>query len=64
MAWAVDKASFEGDIILDPFMGSGTTGEACVNLRRRFIGIDIEEKYFDAACKRIEIAVKQGRFDF
>jgi site-specific DNA-methyltransferase (adenine-specific)/modification methylase len=53
-----------GDIILDPFMGSGTTGVACVNLRRRFIGIEIEEKYFDIACKRIEIAVAQGQFDF
>jgi DNA modification methylase len=62
--WAVDKVSFAGDIILDPFMGSGTTGVACVNLQRRFIGIEIEEKYFNAACKRIEMAVKQGQFDF
>jgi DNA modification methylase len=45
-------------------MGSGTTGEACVNLRRRFIGIEIEEKYFDVACKRIEIAARQGQFEF
>ena len=42
--------------ILDPFMGSGTTGVACVNLGRKFIGIEIEEKYFDIACKRIEKA--------
>jgi DNA modification methylase len=54
----------EAEIILDPFMGSGTTGVACVNLRRRFIGIEIEEKYFDIACKRIKIAVAQGQFDF
>jgi DNA modification methylase len=53
-----------GDIILDPFMGSGTTGVACVTLRRRFIGIEIEEKYFDVACKRIEMAAAQGQFDF
>lgn len=49
----------EGETILDPFMGSGTTGVACVKLGRRFIGIEIEEKYFDIACKRIEEATKQ-----
>lgn len=42
--------------ILDPFMGSGTTGVACMNLGRKFIGIEIEPKYFDIACKRIEEA--------
>ena len=46
-------------IILDPFMGSGTTGVACANLGRRFIGIEIEPKYFDIACKRIEQAYQQ-----
>ena len=40
--------------ILDPFMGSGTTGVACVRTGRRFIGIEIEEKYFSIAVKRIE----------
>jgi len=45
--------------ILDPFMGSGTTGVACANLGRKFIGIEIEPKYFDIACKRIEIAYSQ-----
>jgi site-specific DNA-methyltransferase (adenine-specific) len=49
----------ESGILLDPFMGSGTTGVACVNLGRRFIGIEINEKYFDIACTRIEEAVKQ-----
>jgi DNA modification methylase len=62
--WAVNKASLEGEIVLDPFMGLGATGVACVNIRRRFIGIEIEEKYFDVACKRIAIAAKQGQFDF
>jgi DNA modification methylase len=57
---AVDKVSFEGDIILDPFMGSGTTGVACVNTLRQFIGIEIEEKYFNVACKRIELARQAG----
>ena len=45
--------------ILDPFMGSGTTGVACVKLGRKFIGIEIEPKYFDIACRRIEQAYKQ-----
>jgi site-specific DNA-methyltransferase (adenine-specific)/modification methylase len=58
------KLSGSPQIILDPFMGSGTSGVACVNLRRRFTGIEIEEKYFDVACKRIELAAKQGQFDF
>jgi site-specific DNA-methyltransferase (adenine-specific) len=47
--------------ILDPFMGSGTTGVACANLGRKFIGIEIEEKYFDIACERIAAAYSQGR---
>jgi len=47
--------------ILDPFMGSGTTGVACVKLGRKFIGIEIEPKYFDIACKRIEAATKEPR---
>jgi DNA modification methylase len=64
ITWAVYKVSFEGDVILDPFMGSGTTGVACVNIRRRFVGIEIVEKYFDIACKRIEMAAKQGQFEF
>ena len=46
---------------LDPFMGSGTTGVACENLGRKFIGIEISEKYFDIACKRVEQATKQQK---
>lgn len=46
--------------ILDPFMGSGTTGVACAKLGRKFIGIEIEPKYFDIACKRIDEAYRQG----
>jgi site-specific DNA-methyltransferase (adenine-specific) len=45
--------------ILDPFMGSGTTGVAAVKLGRKFIGIEIEPKYFDIACRRISDALKQ-----
>ena len=40
-------------------MGSGTTGVACVKLGRKFIGIELEPKYFDIACKRIEEAYRQ-----
>ena len=46
-------------LILDPFMGSGTTGVAAVKLGRKFIGIEIEPKYFDIACRRISEALKQ-----
>jgi len=48
-------------VCLDPFMGSGTTGVACAELNRKFIGIEIEPKYFDIACKRIETAYSQPR---
>ena len=47
--------------VLDPFMGSGTSGVACANLGRSFIGIELEQKYFDIACERIEAAYAQGR---
>ena len=45
--------------VIDPFMGSGTTGVACVNMKKQFIGIEKEQKYFDIACKRIENAQRQ-----
>lgn len=51
----------DAETILDPFMGSGTTGVACANLGRRFIGIEIEPRYFDIACRRIADAYKQPR---
>lgn len=47
--------------VVDPFMGSGTTGVACAKLGRKFIGIEIEPRYFDIACKRIEEAYRQPR---
>ena len=59
MKWAVARASRVDETILDPFMGSGTTGVACVKLGRRFIGIEIEPNYFDIACRRIEAATQQ-----
>jgi DNA modification methylase len=56
----ITRVSLEGDV-LDPFMGSGTTGVACMNLGRKFIGIEIEPKYFNIACERIENAQRQER---
>ena len=53
--------SNENDIILDPFMGSGTTGVACINTNRNFIGIELNEKYFNIAKERIEKA--QNKWD-
>ena len=61
MEWLVNRASLPGETVFDPFMGSGTTGVACVNLGRKFIGCEIEESYFDIARKRIEAALKQPR---
>jgi hypothetical protein len=59
MSELVHLFSANAQTILDPFMGSGTTGVACVKLGRKFIGIEIDERYFDIACRRIEEAYKQ-----
>ena len=61
MEWAIGHVPAPNSLILDPFMGSGTTGVACMNLGRSFIGIEREPKYFDIACRRIEDAQRQGR---
>ena len=50
----------EGQSILDPFMGSGTTGVAATQMRRSFIGVERDPRYFDIACRRIEEAQRQG----
>jgi DNA modification methylase len=57
----IELVSRTRGVALDPFMGSGTTGVACMNLGRKFIGIELERKYFDIACERIENAQRQGR---
>ncbi len=57
MKWCIEQLPPECVVILDPFMGSGTTGVATVKLGRKFIGIEIEPKYFDIACKRIQAAL-------
>jgi DNA modification methylase len=59
MQWVVSHAP--PGVVLDPFMGSGTTGVACVNLNRPFIGIEINPAYFVVACERIRAAYAQGR---
>ena len=61
MVWCIEQAG-NPQTILDPFMGSGTTGVAAVQMGRSFIGIEREPKYFDIACKRIEQAYAQGDF--
>lgn len=61
ITWCVNKFSKAGDTILDPFMGSGTTGVACVQTGRDFIGIEIDPGYFAIAEKRIQEAQAQGK---
>lgn len=50
----IENSSNEGDLVLDPFMGSGSTGVACINTNRKFIGFELDEKYFEIAKERIE----------
>jgi len=52
-----------GECVADPYMGSGTTGVACVQMGRKFIGVEQDPKRFDIACRRIEDAQRQGAFD-
>jgi site-specific DNA-methyltransferase (adenine-specific)/modification methylase len=54
-------ASNKGDMVFDPFMGVGSTGVAALNLGRKFIGIEIDEKYFKAAEKRLKSAASNLR---
>lgn len=61
MRWCIQKIKVPpGGVILDPYMGSGSTGVAAVQMRHPFIGIEIEERYFNIACRRIEEAQRQG----
>jgi len=60
MEWCLSLVS-ESQTIYDPFMGSGTTGIACVRIGKTFTGIERERKYFDIAYKRIEQAYAQGK---
>ena len=61
MRWCIEQAKVPpGGVILDPYMGSGSTGVAAMQMRHPFIGIEIEERYFNIACRRIEEAQRQG----
>ena len=60
MSHIVGTSTKVSQVILDPFMGSGTTGVAAVQMGRQFIGVEREPKYFDIACRRIEDAQRQG----
>lgn len=59
MRWCVSLTT--GTTVLDPFMGSGSTGVAAVEQGRKFIGVEIEKNYFDIACERIEDVQRQMR---
>ena len=62
MARCIINSTDQGDMVLDPFMGSGTTGVAALQNGRRFIGIELEPKYFDIARRRIEAEDRQVSF--
>jgi DNA modification methylase len=64
MRWIIYRTTREGNTILDPFMGSGTTGVACVQTGRNFIGIEIDPDYFKIAERRIKEAQMQPRLEF
>lgn len=59
MIWCVENICPEGGLVLDPFMGSGTTLVACQRLGRQGIGIEIDPNYFEIACKRVDDAARQ-----
>jgi adenine-specific DNA-methyltransferase len=63
MAYIVRLSVRPAGAVLDPFMGSGTTGVACVQLGRKFTGIELDPEYFDIACRRIDEATRQPRLD-
>jgi site-specific DNA-methyltransferase (adenine-specific) len=60
LRWCIDRADTPASI-LDPYMGSGTTGVAAVGMGLKFLGVEIHEPYFNIACERIENAQRQER---
>ena len=56
MRWLIEWWSTPGETVFDPFMGSATTGAAALHLGRKFVGIEIEPRFFEIACKRLEDA--------
>jgi site-specific DNA-methyltransferase (adenine-specific)/modification methylase len=64
MQWLIALASLPGETVMDPFMGSGTTGVACAGMGRKFIGIELEPHYFDIAVHRItDVYAAHGRIE-
>lgn len=59
MSYIVNASTKEGDTVLDPFMGSGTTAIACIREKRNFIGFELNKEYYDKACKRIQLEMAQ-----
>ena len=60
MRWSIDQCGVvAGDVVADPYMGSGTTGVACVRLGRQFIGIELEPRYYEIAIKRIKAEIER-----
>lgn len=57
--YLIQASSNEGQIVLDPFMGSGTTAVACIKEKRHFIGFELNEEYYEKACKRIQAEQQQ-----
>ena len=62
MDW-IELSTQPGDLVLDPFMGSGTTGVAAMRTGRGFVGVELDEDYYDLACRRVEAAQSLGRRD-
>jgi DNA modification methylase len=61
MVRAIEMMTEKGDIVLDPFFGSGTTGVACAQTGRRFVGIELDPNYYEIGKKRIQEALMQPR---
>jgi site-specific DNA-methyltransferase (adenine-specific) len=61
MRWLVALTSLPGETVIDPFMGSGTTGVAALEHARRFVGIEVDATYFQGACQRLEATTRQGQ---
>lgn len=57
--WLACRCSDEGDVIVDPFMGSGTTGAGAMRVGRWFVGIEVDEAYFELACERLEAVARE-----
>lgn len=57
----VENSSKENDIVIDPFMGIGSTGLACVNTNRKFIGIELDNNYYDIAKNRLSKQLNQNK---